>query len=232
MQILGNPIQKEFSKNANCYSQYSIIQKQVANDLLKKINIQYRKIIDLGCGDGEIFRQIKWEVDRFIAVDFSKDMLKIHPDSNNIKKYLLDLNSYNSLSKIGLLNFDLIVSSSSLQWVRDIEYFFQFIKSLNKPFAFAIFTSNTFKNIHNALLINSPIHSLSHIKQSYNRYFHNKIDTKTYTINFNSTKELLYHIKKTGVSGGGYNSLINLRKIIQENKIKTTTFEVVFLTNL
>ena len=49
----------EFSRFANKYNEYSTIQSKVASYLTSKIKVKnYDKILDLGCGDGEIYRKL------------------------------------------------------------------------------------------------------------------------------------------------------------------------------
>ena len=54
---------KEFSRQAHSYTQTNIIQKKVATHLISKIKNSPKKILDLGCGSGDIYNKIDWELD-------------------------------------------------------------------------------------------------------------------------------------------------------------------------
>ncbi len=79
----------------------------------------------------------------FIALDFSKEMLDLHPSSSKVKKLYLDFNSIDCFNKLS--SYDLVISSSALQWSRNLDLTLRNISILSDDFYFAIFTSNTFK---------------------------------------------------------------------------------------
>ena len=58
--------EKEFSKNAKNYSRYNIVQKKVAKKLISKIKNNPKNILDLGCGTGELYKLIDWNIEKFI----------------------------------------------------------------------------------------------------------------------------------------------------------------------
>ena len=140
-------IQKQFSKNANDYDHYNIIQKKVLKELLNKITNDPQCILDIGCGSGSVYRSITWDMKKFVAVDFAEGMLQQHPKNENIELHMLDFNQKGFLEKIRTYHPDRIISSSALQWADDLESIFHQISRLNAPVSFAIFTSGTFKNL-------------------------------------------------------------------------------------
>ena len=224
-------VKKEFDKGAKKYEDYNIIQKKVAKYLVSLIDFKPKKILDLGCGSGEIYKNITWQTDQFIAVDFSKNMCELHPKSTNIEVLNLNFNEQKSFEVLKKYSFDLIVSSSSLQWAKDLEWTLSQIKKLSKKSIVSIFTSNTFNDLHQSLNIKSPIVSKEEIFIIAKKLSSAKTITKTYTLHFNSTKELLSYIKNSGVSGGKKIAQIkDIKKIIRQNQLKTISAEVVFIS--
>jgi len=225
----------EFSRFANKYKNYNIIQSKVASYLVSKVEIKpYSIIVDLGCGDGEIYKNLNKSIsfDTFIALDYSKDMLILHPSDNKIKKIYGD---FSKLEKIDLdYKSSLIISSSALQWSPNIEKIISSIYSKSYHIHLAIFTSNTFKTLHKIANISSPIYSLEYLKEIISKYIPNVcFETKTYKLDFDSTKDMLRYIKRSGVSGGEKKLTLKETKNLMKNyPLKYLEFEILFAIKL
>ncbi|HHH51460.1 MAG TPA: methyltransferase, partial [Campylobacterales bacterium] len=115
---------EQFSRFANLYETHNIIQSQVAKKLVDMIEYRdYKSIIDIGCGSGSIYKNIiknSIEFKEFVVADLSTEMLEIHPSSSKIKKVSFDFNNINSFEDIGDDNYDMVISSSALQWSQDL----------------------------------------------------------------------------------------------------------------
>ena len=221
----------EFSKCASQYASYNIIQKRVAQKILSYVkDIQPKKILDLGCGDGVIFRGIDWEIESFVGVDFALGMLDIHPKSQNVKAIYGDFNDANFFKDLKEVEFDFIISASSLQWADDLDMVFKHLKFFNKPMALAIFTSSTFKTINKTASLNSILPSKEDIYLLQKKYFDADFQTMQYKLEFKSNLEMFRYIKKSGVSGSrnmlGYK---DIKKLIESYPLKYLEFEVAFI---
>jgi malonyl-CoA O-methyltransferase len=227
-------IQKEFSKYANCYDQFNIIQKKVAKELLSKIpHKNYHLVVDLGSGNGTIYKGIdnQFTFDDFFALDNSKEMLSLHPDDKKVTKLNYDFNTQ-ILSDINIQTIDLLISSSSLQWCNDLDYTIGNIVSNSQSIALAIFTNNTFKSLHKTASIKSPITSKEYILNSLSKQkkvF--DIEIKEYKLYFESKQDIFKYIKQSGVSGGDRRlSYKQTKKLIEDYPYNFLEFEVVFAT--
>ena len=187
-------VKREFSKFANEYSKRNIIQKKILQKYSSVLN--NKSILDLGCGNGDLLQFCTPK--NYIGIDFSKEMLNIHPHTNI---YCLDFNTQKCWNFIKTQNFEILVSFSALQWANDLEFIFNNIKKLNKPYLMAIFTSNTFKTVHKTANINSPIHSKEDIIK-HSKILNPKIEILNYSLEFNNKLKMFRYIKKSGVSGG------------------------------
>ena len=227
-------IVEEFSKFAYEYNKYNVIQKEVAKKLITSLKRKkYKHILDLGSGDGEIYRNLIEEniaFKKFVAVDFSKEMLKIHPSDQTIKKVCLDFNKDNCFEKISTDKFDLLTSSSALQWSEDITSVLSNISSLADEYYLSFFTSNTFKTLHQIAKISSPICSKEAILCALDKIFTYELEVVEYRLEFNSVHEMLRYIKKSGVGGGveqlSYKQMKNLMLNYSLNYLE---FEVLFI---
>jgi len=210
----------KFDKFANTYSKYNIIQKKIIKSYLPFIK---KRVVDLGCGSEGLCKYKKF--DFYLGVDKSKEMLNLNP-CNVIN---MDFDKKECFEKIKEYNFNQIVSFSALQWSKNLEFVFKEIKKLNKSFLLAIFTSNTFKNLHTCLDIKSPIYSREEIL-SYSSIFSSlNIDIIYYEMEFNNAKEMLNYIKFSGVSGNTNTKISKIRNLLKCNFLNKLEFEIVVL---
>jgi len=210
----------KFDKFANTYSKYNFIQKKIIKSYLPFIK---KRVVDLGCGSEGLCKYKKF--DFYLGVDKSKEMLNLNP-CNVIN---MDFDKKECFEKIKEYNFNQIVSFSALQWSKNLEFVFKEIKKLNKSFLLAIFTSNTFKNLHTCLDIKSPIYSREEIL-SYSSIFSSlNIDIIYYEMEFNNAKEMLNYIKFSGVSGNTNTKISKIRNLLKCNFLNKLEFEIVVL---
>ena len=227
-------IQKEFSKYAKSYDKYNVIQKKVAKELLSKVvQKKYANVVDLGAGSGTIYHYLSPKISykNFFALDYSIEMLNIHPSDTKIIKKIYDFNTQ-SLSCLDLECIDLLISSSSLQWCDNFNKTIYDIVHHSSDIALAIFTNNTFKTLHQIASIKSPIISQEQILDtlsSQKKVF--DIEIKEYRLSFESKKDIFRYIKKSGVSGGDkLLSYKETKRLIEEYPYDFLEFEVVFAT--
>lgn len=227
-------IVEEFSRFANLYDRYNTIQSRVAERVVSMIDMaECNRVLDIGSGNGLIYKYMVTQdikFNEFIALDFSKEMLKLHPTSKSIKKIYFDFNSredFNILKKNG---YDLVISSSALQWSRDLDMTLREISRLSNLFYFSIFTSATFKTLHRIGKIKSPIYSREEIEQIINRYYTASYEAIDYRLKFSNIYEMLRYIKRSGVSGGKRQlSYMEIKNIIKNYPLDYLEFEVVFI---
>jgi len=220
-----SPHIREFSKHFLQYEKYSFLQKKVAKHLLSKINHDKKNILDLGCGNGLVYSHIKCDYDKFIALDFSNKMLQIHPKNDKVK--LVEKN-FDDLDGDFFKSFDLVISSSSLQWSKDITKIIKNIQENSKDFALAVFCDKTFKDLRNWLEIDTFLPSSDEIVSVLHNY--TTYEKKIYKIEFRDVISQLRYIKKSGVSGGVKKlSVKKLRDFIKNYDKKELEFEVLFI---
>lgn len=225
---------REFSKFAHEYSKYNVIQKDVAKKLCKFLaKKSYGKILDIGAGDGEIYENLRKQnikFSSFVALDFSKEMLDIHKSDSSITKICLDFNKRNFSSVFKATEFDVIISSSALQWSSNLSSVLSELSLLADEFLFSFFTANTFKTLHEIIDINSPVLKKDEILDSLDKFFEYELDIVEYRLDFNSVHEMLRYIKKSGVSGGvkqlGFKQM---KTLMLEYPLDYLEFEVIFI---
>jgi malonyl-CoA O-methyltransferase len=225
-------IVQEFSRFAKQYDTYNIIQSDVAKKLVSIIDKRdYNSILDIGCGSGLIYKNIvnsSISFNKLTVVDFSMEMLDIHPSSKNIEKIYFDFNNKKNFKRLN--RYDFVVSSSALQWSRDLDMTIKEISKLSTDFYFSFFTSNTFSTLHKVAGIKSPIYSQESIKKVLTKYCDCSFKTVEYRLSFDRVYDMFQYIKKSGVSGGDkILSYSQIKELIRSYPLDYLEFEVLFI---
>lgn len=221
---------KEFSRFAHIYADYNRIQKQVAKELLELVKDKPQRVLDLGCGSGTLYKEISWNLESFLGFDLSEKMLENHPHNKIIElacQSFDDPKLYENLKKI---EFDYLLSSSSLQWSKDLKALFKSISNLNKPFALTLFSSNTFKTLHETAQTASPLYSKQKIVTLAKAYLNAEVEFRSYVLKFKTIKELFTYLKKSGVSGNIKQlNYKQTKALMREYPLDYLEFEVAFI---
>jgi len=225
-----NLIKNQFSKNAKTYDDFNIIQAKVIEKLMQFIINKPLNILDIGCGTGTLYKSINWELEKFVGLDFSQEMLDKHPNDSKTILLCKNFNNPESFEELKIYNFNRVVSSSSLQWADNLDSVFYNISKLNTPISFAIFTSGTFKTLHKVASINSPLRTEDEIKNLSEKYFDANFELLNYQLAFPSVRSMFQYIKKTGVSGGENKlNYKELRQLMKEYPLDYLEFEVLII---
>ena len=226
-------VKNQFSKYANEYNSHNVIQQIAAKSLIRELKSKPKRILELGCGSGQVYSCIDWELDYYKAIDFSPSMCELHPKAKNIEVKCFDFDSNEFFEDIKNDNFDLVLSSSALQWSKDLSRIIEALSNVSKEINAVLFTSNTFKKIQKITNTISPILSEDVIKEVFSKYFSCEFETIMYKLEFDNKKDLFDYIKKSGVSGG--NSVLgfsNAKKLYKEYDLNYLEFEVVFVKTI
>lgn len=223
-------VKNQFSKYANQYKNHNIIQQIVAKSLVRELQTKPKRILELGCGSGQVFNYIDWDVNFYKAIDFSSSMCELHPKAENIEVKCFDFDSKEFLAEIKDNSFDIILSSSALQWSKDLSKIVKHLSYITNEINAVLFTSNTFKTIQDITNSKSPILDEFSIKNAFSKYFDCEFETIMYKLEFDNKKDLFDYIKRSGVSGG--NETLDFKvakKLYKEYKLNYLEFEVIFV---
>ncbi|OQX73571.1 MAG: hypothetical protein B6D59_05305 [Campylobacteraceae bacterium 4484_4] len=221
---------EEFSRRSHSYESSNIIQKKAAKKLIEKIDFDARSILDLGCGSGAVFQNISWPVERFVGIDKAANMCKLHPNSSHIHIIQADFEDPSLYTKLDRFSpFDLIVSSSALQWAHDLPALFEKISILGNHVAFAIFCEGTFRTIRQTAGISTFLPNIDNLERLLNRYFDCRFERWEERLYFPDNLSKFRYIKRSGVSGGerrlGYRET---KRLIREYPLEYLEFEILF----
>lgn len=214
----------EFSKRAFSYTKHNIIQKKVVKRLVENIQSKPKKILDLGCGSGAVYKHISWEIKEFIGVDNAANMCSLHPVNSKIKLINEDFET------LDFGKFDIVISSSALQWAKDLDLLFQKIALKSDEIAFAIFCDGTFKTIYEVTSLETFLPNKNELLKLLTRYFEFHHEVVNYKLDFEDNLSKFRYIKNSGVSGGVRKlNFKETKKLILDYPHKYLEFEVMFI---
>jgi malonyl-CoA O-methyltransferase len=221
----------EFSRYAAEYGSRNIIQRLVAQKLIASTHDQPKYILDLGCGNGTLFSLIDWEMERYVGVDFSEQMLEHHPYKPNVELILGDFNDPSLFEKLRGTSFERIYSASALQWADDLDGVLKSLASLNTPMTLAIFTAGTFKTLHECAEVTPLLRSSDEVISIAEKHLDAQFEVVHYTLEFDSVREMFRYIKRSGVSGGRrVLDFAQTKRLMETYPLEYLEFEVVFIT--
>ena len=226
-------VKNQFSKYAKEYKNHNIIQQIVAKSLVRELKFQPKRVLELGCGSGQVFNHIDWEINFYKAIDFSSSMCELHPKGKNIEVKCYDFDTQEFLDEIKDNSYDIVLSSSALQWSKDLSKIIKYLSFITNEINAVLFTSNTFKRIQELTRTKSPILDEDSIKEAFSKYFKCEFETILYKLEFDNKKDSFDYIKKSGVSGGNASlDFADAKKLYKEYDLNYLEFEVIFVKTI
>ncbi len=221
------PHTKEFSRRAQSYGKYNIIQKAVAEKLITSIKTRPEKILDLGCGSGAVYNLIDWEVTSFTGLDKAEQMCRLHPEAEHIRLIHADFEDHTLLQRLG--RFDMVISSSAIQWAKNPDSLFSTVSDITEEIAFAIFTEGTFQTIYDLTGMQTFLPDKEKLVRMMQRYFTIEWEVANYRLDFPDNISKFRYIKQSGVSGGRRKLTVReTRALIRDYPHTYLEFEVLF----
>lgn len=195
-------LKQRFTKSLKTYQQNAIVQKQMAEKLTQNVlGSNFDDILELGCGTGFVTEILNehCRFNNYDAIDIVNGCKSfIEKISNNINFINTDIEDFSTQKK-----YNLIISNASLQWLEDFEQFIKKIKSNLKEdgiFLFTLFGENNFKELKAITGKTLEYYSTDTLTNILNNYSIKTISEETITLTFKTPKDVLYHIKNTGVN--------------------------------
>ena len=224
------PYEKEFSKNALSYNEYNIIQQEVAKKVISLIDFKPQNILDLGCGSGEIYKLIEWDFKSFTAVDISKKMCDLHPKESYIEVINANYEDDELYEMLKCKYFDMVISSSSLQWCSNLDEMAKKISKLSKNCTISLFCDGTFKAIYQTSGLKSFLPNRKEVIRIFEKYFEIEFSIERYKLFFKDNISKFRYIKKSGVSGGKRRlDFKKTKELIKNYPLDYLEFEVIYI---
>ena len=196
-------IQKRFAKNLDTYNDNAKTQKKMAERLLSFLDRKdFNDILEIGCGTGFLTQLVneKFSFKTYTANDIvescEKYVKEINPKINFIPADI-EKAVENSDKK-----YDLIISNAVFQWVENLESFIKLLVSkLNDGgvLLFSTFGPENFREVNFVLGKTLPYYSANELQEIIKGY-KSVIEQEMHVMAFKTPKDILKHIKSTGVN--------------------------------
>lgn len=196
-------IQKRFAKNLDTYNDNAKIQKKMAERLLSFLDRKdFDDILEIGCGTGFLTQLVNdnFNFNTYTANDIvescEKYVKEINPKINFIPADI-EKAVENSDKK-----YDLIISNAAFQWVENLESFIKLLVSkLNEGgvLLFSTFGPENFREVNFVLGKTLPYYSANELQEIIKDY-KNIVEQEMHVMAFKTPKDILKHIKSTGVN--------------------------------
>ncbi|MDO4896077.1 MAG: methyltransferase domain-containing protein [Moraxella sp.] len=196
-------VAQNFAKAHATYGKSAIVQHQMCHTLINLLmanlpDIRPKSVLEIGCGVGnltDIYTSI-WTLDAL----YLNDLYDVGIAGANL--------IIGDIERLDLPKVDMVLSSSALQWIKDLPNLFKRIyHTLPKGgvFAFASFGGQNLSQIKALTGMGLDYYGMSDIKAMLGVVGFDVIATDQHqeTLYFTHPKDILRHIKDTGVAVGG-----------------------------
>ncbi|MCB0346030.1 MAG: methyltransferase domain-containing protein [Bdellovibrionales bacterium] len=150
---MKHDVKARFSKAARSYEKHADVQQRVADRLVSLFQLDPppTRILDVGCGTGILTSRL---VDRFpdaeiVAVDISDEMIdqaQLRSFADKVEWVVSDVLKFDDRQR-----FDLVTSSSTIQWVLPHSELFEHLYNLISPggrLFFSMMVTGTLTELH------------------------------------------------------------------------------------
>jgi malonyl-CoA O-methyltransferase len=196
-------IKQRFSKQLNIYDEHAKIQKQMAEKLIKFLpQSNFDTILEIGSGTGLLtkFAHEKLQYKKYTAIDIVPKCEKYIKEINSEIEFI----SKDAEEFINTTNekYDLVISNASLQWIENIpDFVHKLTTKLNQggTILFSTFGTENYREIYFVLGKTLPYLSYKELVDIFAEYSP-IIEEEIRIMAFKSPKDILKHIKNTGVN--------------------------------
>ncbi len=223
-------VNTQFCEHANEYNSYNIIQQIVSKALVRELEFEPKRILELGCGSGQVFKNISFPFEYYKAIDFSQSMCDNHPKKENLEVVCLDFDSEAFEKNIQNEQYDIVLSSSALQWSKNLTKIIHTLSQISSKISFVLFTASTFQTLFEITGKKSPILDSQTIQKACSSFYDCQFEVLNYKLEFDEKKKMFDYIKNSGVGGGNSTlSFKEAKKLYQQYPHNYLEFEVIFI---
>jgi malonyl-CoA O-methyltransferase len=207
-----NMVKSRFYRSIATYNRSAVVQKNIAQELIREVASieapRFDKVLEIGCGTGFLTDALlkRFQPQQYILNDLvglmQNEIAQIASKHDFSRWSFIE----GDAEKIPLPgHLDLVVSSSTIQWFQHPAAFFNTIsQSLqrNGILALSTFGEENFREIKTLSKVGLHYPSLLELNMWLTPFFKDiQIKEDIVPLHFVSPREILLHIKQTGVNG-------------------------------
>lgn len=209
-------VRRAFDRAAHSYEQYALVQNEVCQRLLEKleiVKIDPELILDAGAGPGMAVPGLfsRFKKAGVVALDLSEKMLQKSGEQGGFfRKPLLVCADIEQLP-FADNSFDLVFSSLTMQWCNDLSAVFAEAKRVLKPgglYVFTTFGPDTLKELRYSW---SQVDGERHVNRFIDMhdigddllrdgFAEPVMEAETITVTYNSVDQLMHDLKSIGAN--------------------------------
>lgn len=156
-------VQKRFSERASTYDQFASVQKTMADELMHRIAVPPKTILEIGCGTGHLTEKLRraFPAAHLTAVDIAEGMIAVAKArlGDDIVWRCADIETMELTER-----YDLIISNATFQWFNEAERTMaRLFSSLHAggQLLFSTFGARTFYELHTSFQAALNAHHLT-----------------------------------------------------------------------
>lgn len=204
-EIDKEKVKKHFSRHAENYDKYAILQKEMGELLLEQIKKgtnSPKSILDVGTGTGEMTLKLPslFPEAEITAIDIAEGMIKV-ARSKSGRRHIKFESADGEFLPYPSETFDILISNAALQWMNlALAYpeFFRVLKPKGNLF-FTTFGPQTLKELDNLGFSKHLFPAKEeHLKLLNQKFQKVEIFSQNQVKDYSNLKELFCFIKKTG----------------------------------
>ena len=205
-----------FEQAAARYDQYAVLEREVADRLLERIEFQRReplRIIDLGCGSGYCAEALKrrYRKAEVIAVDFALPMCRLAAARSAFLRPLRAVCAEVSSLPFASRSADLVVANLALHWAEDLPRLFNGLRLILRPGGLLLFSipgtdslkemkiASNKAGLSNAIREFRDMHDIGDALLAAG-FREPVMDAETITVSYRNYANLLEELQATGAS--------------------------------
>jgi len=202
MEIDKESVKQSFSQSAASYDHFADLHEQIIAKLFSQLSKDYKRILDIGSGTGTLVAMLaqKYPRAKIAGVDLAEGMVEFSA-SKVAEKNVNFLVGDGEKLPFSDTEFDLVVSSSSLQWMDSKKVFAEVARVL-KPggdFCFSTFGPATLGELKGVGLAVNEFPAKEELERILADYFEGfKISTEVIAKRYNNVYELFSYLRAIG----------------------------------
>lgn len=210
-RIEADHIRRRFTRALDSYDNQAEAQQRISRKLVSLLSRytcpSFRRILEIGCGTGSLTRCLtnRCQIDEWVLNDLCEKcfdkVIRLFPDVSP----LFLPGDAETLSFPG--KFDLVASASVFQWLRQPEIFLHTLASLLQPSGILLFSTFGPGNFYEIKKLTGKGLFYPHAEE-WRRWLSRDFrilhqEEETLTLAFSTPREVLKHLRDTGVTATG-----------------------------